>query len=466
MKRLADGVTGVVAVVGVLSLAQLAGGGDLSLVLAAVACSVFVFYYAASHGPWPGGLLGLLAGAGLVLTESGGLGKPNVLMLAACAGLAGSGFLFGRTLERRRLAAEEGERSAVELRRELYRLKRAQQDGARERSAAREAVAAPAVPSSGGRDGERLRAAVDRIATSLLEPRVIESTLAGICELLEVDRAVFHPHDRGANRFLPGRQLHGELAGADVGSNDPLLQLTHRRRVPLARGSGDKEVDQTFGVADPDISLAAPVFDRAMLTGVLLTSSPASERRNSSDLLNILAAACGLALSGARLWVRCEEQSKYDPLTGLVDLDTIRSVLEESLVRGPAAVLLVAADGVRRVNESYGRRAGDRVISSMARLVSMEVGVDGRVGRYGGATLLVVLPGHRIEAASELAGQLKRRVPMSICAGPEGLAGPLSISVGVAAASAGSVDMLTNTAEQALAVEQKARRAEGQYAQH
>lgn len=464
MRPLADGVMGVLAIGGVLLLAPLAGGGSPSLVLAAFACSVMVFYAAMNQGPWLGGLLGLTAGAGLVLTESGGFGKPDLLMLAVCAGLAGSGCFFGKVLEKSRLAAEERERAATELRRELYRLKKERQDAARPRTATREAPAAKADGTASGPGSELLRAAVNRIAASLLEPRVIESTLTGARELLEVDRAVFHLHDRGANRFLPGRQFADELSEVEVGVNLPLLQLAHKRRELLARGSGDPEVDQAFGAADPDLCLVGPVFDRAILTGVLLTSRPVTERWDCPDLLNILAAACGLALSGARLAVRCEEQSRHDPLTGLIDLDTIRSVLEESLARGPAAVLLVAANGVRKVNGSYGRRAGDRVVSSLARLVSMEVGVDGKVGRYGGATLLVVLPGHRIEAANELALLLKRRVPMSICAGPEGLAEPLSISIGVAAASAGSVDMLTNCAEQALAAEQVACRAEEQHA--
>ena len=164
----------------------------------------------------------------------------------------------------------------------------------------------------------------------------------------------------------------------------------------------------------------------------------------------ILATACGLALSGARLSSRCDQQSKLDPLTGLMAAEAIREVVQNYLAKGRVAVILLAADEMRRVNEEFGRKAGDRTFGSLAKLVAMEIGNEGVVGRYGGASLLVALPGFSNEGAVKVAERLRRRVRLAITAGPEGLAGPLTVSCGVAEASVGPPDPLLLEAERSL----------------
>ena len=455
MNQAREAVIGVLAVACVMAVMLLIGIGDSTLMLACVAFSAVLFQASLQQGPLAGGTTGVAAALGLVrLRQKTGSSADAMLFLAA-AGLPVMGLVFGVRLAARNQQAKESEQAGVVLRRELYRLKKESKAArAPDTPALIRQVAEPAAaPENDQLD--LLEQTVARIASSLTEHRVIESAVASVQALLGAEQACFHLHERGTDRFLPGRGQQPADEELPVGENEILLQLVRSRREILVRTMDDERAAQAFAAARPEVHLAAPVFDRAMLTGVLLTSRPAQPGVDSQKLLGVLAAASGLALASVRLVAASDEQSRRDPLTGLVNVEAIRSRLDECLLRGPVAVLLVAADAIQRVNKTYGRRAGDRVVAGLSRLVSMEIGSAGQVGRFGGATLLVVLPGHRLEAASDLAVRLKRRVPLSLHAGPEGLAGPLEVSVGVAAASAGSVDMLTQAAEQSLAEDQR-----------
>lgn len=435
-------------------------------------------------GRWIGCVTGLLGAGGLawMMASGGGLPWPDVILsgLALCA----VGMLTGVIHDHLRERANELEESALTLRRELYRLKKESRSGPLGRGEKRltdsaiakeirgladgtggvhrhesgqQAAASPGIPQQGdespgksGFDAKALAEATRLISSSLTETRIIESTLDVLSRLTGNDRAVFHAHDRSADLFLPGSALRREDR-VQVGQNELLLRAVLHKRELVYRGDQDADVARAFEAGDPALEWAVPVFDRAMLTAVVLVGRPATPLGNAAELLAVLTGSCGLALSSARLLARCERQELLDPLTGLVGVSAIRELLAEKLERGLCGAMLIAANGIRKVNEQYGRRMGDKIVGSMARLVEFEIGADGLVGRYGGATLLVVLPGHRMEAVEAVGERLRRRVPMSIHAGPDGLAEPLTISLGVASASSGSVDVVLQQIEVALA---------------
>ncbi|MBI4881095.1 MAG: GGDEF domain-containing protein [Planctomycetes bacterium] len=422
-------------------------------------------------GLQPGALSGLLCAAGLLYLQRGAGQQFTSALLPVCAGLVCLGVIAGSAATvGARLAAALGEEN-LELRRQLYRLRKSRPNRRRpeeqEGAVTAAAPGAAAPPAAGGATrapgaareesaaqagvAERLEEALRAIASSLNEPRVIEVTLRRVREVLNAERVTLHLHDRKADRFLPGASLPEGAAPRPAGGNESLLRACLRRRGLLARDAQDETSAGAFAAADGNVALAAPLFDRAMLAGVLLVSGVRAEAAATRAALSILATAAGLALATARLAAIAEEQERRDPLTGLAGVGAIRQVLGETLARGPAAVLLAAASRIRDVNEAYGRKAGDRVVAALSRVLALEVGKEGTVGRYGGATFLVVLPGHGLAGAQAVGERLRRRVPASVTAGPEGLASPLRLSVGAAAASLGPAEVLLQEAERALA---------------
>ncbi len=93
------------------------------------------------------------------------------------------------------------------------------------------------------------------------------------------------------------------------------------------------------------------------------------------------------------------EQLRRDPLTGVLNHGAIVEELRELTRAGAAsasAVLMIDADQLKAVNDTYGHGVGDAVLV----VISEELSRDGAiVGRYAGDEFVCVLPGSDRDAA-------------------------------------------------------------------
>ena len=105
-----------------------------------------------------------------------------------------------------------------------------------------------------------------------------------------------------------------------------------------------------------------------------------------------------------------EEQSKRDSSTGVFN----RAYLDETLVREfewgkkrrcHLSVVFCDIDKFKQINDAHGHQTGDRVLQSVARILTNQLR-DSFVGRYGGDEFVVILP----EVSGEEADVASRRV--------------------------------------------------------
>ncbi len=165
-------------------------------------------------------------------------------------------------------------------------------------------------------------------------------------------------------------------------------------------------------------------------------------------------------------------QSNHDSLTGTWNRVAIVDVLRRELARSgreqtPVAVLMVALNGLSKLNRSHNYVVGDEAIRAFALRLTSIVRPYDSVGRYGGEVFMVVAPGcdeaKGVKQAARVRSSLVGAAEESASGGIKPLAQDnaiwLPLSFGVAAVQGGSqAETLLHAAEEAV---RKARKAGG-----
>ncbi|MDD5300625.1 MAG: diguanylate cyclase [Gallionella sp.] len=102
-----------------------------------------------------------------------------------------------------------------------------------------------------------------------------------------------------------------------------------------------------------------------------------------------------------------------DSLTGLLNHTAIKDQLDREVAqtkrRGmPLAFAMVDIDHFKKVNDTYGHPAGDRVIKSLSRMLKQRLRETDMVGRYGGEEFAVILSNTNGETALKVLDAIRK----------------------------------------------------------
>lgn len=130
-----------------------------------------------------------------------------------------------------------------------------------------------------------------------------------------------------------------------------------------------------------------------------------------------------------------EFQAVTDPLTGLLNRRGFYQAVESTLLRGERGeqslvLLYLDLDGFKRVNDSLGHDAGDRVLRWVSEQLQGCLNSYDILGRMGGDEFTALLELEFPEQAAKIAERLIERV--SICQQVDGLDVMLGVSIGIA----------------------------------
>ncbi|MBF6027366.1 EAL domain-containing protein [Pseudomonas sp. P115] len=130
-----------------------------------------------------------------------------------------------------------------------------------------------------------------------------------------------------------------------------------------------------------------------------------------------------------------EFQAVTDPLTGLLNRRGFYQAVESTLLRGERGeqslvLLYLDLDGFKRVNDSLGHDAGDRVLRWVSEQLQGCLNSYDILGRMGGDEFTALLELEFPEQAAKIAEKLIERV--SICQQVDGLDVMLGVSIGIA----------------------------------
>ncbi len=110
-----------------------------------------------------------------------------------------------------------------------------------------------------------------------------------------------------------------------------------------------------------------------------------------------------------------EHTAKTDFLTGTFNRFGIEEALSNCLKdwrhnKSPFAIILMDIDYFKRINDSLGHDAGDRVLSSLAHLLQTQIRQEDLLARWGGEEFLLVCRNTSLDGAVLLAEKLRQSV--------------------------------------------------------
>lgn len=148
-------------------------------------------------------------------------------------------------------------------------------------------------------------------------------------------------------------------------------------------------------------------------------------------------------------------QATHDELTGLFNRRYVMEALRSEQARSERThegfcILLFDLDHFKRVNDTYGHLAGDRVLQNFAKTVGGRLRAMDRLGRYGGEEFLLLMPRMSLSNALIGAERLRRSVEQAVFS-EAGADIRITVSIGVAPYREGeSIERLIGNADRAL----------------
>jgi diguanylate cyclase (GGDEF)-like protein len=151
--------------------------------------------------------------------------------------------------------------------------------------------------------------------------------------------------------------------------------------------------------------------DQAVQMETLFQGRPQIKAKILRNLLAIVARrirSTNRAIAEKSPWVQeLKRQVMLDKLTGLYNAGYLEEELPRLLERQEACFLMIKPDNLKTLNDSYGHQAGDRTLQLMAAELLDRLGPRGVPIRYKGDVFSVILPGASLQAAVEIAEELR-----------------------------------------------------------
>lgn len=177
----------------------------------------------------------------------------------------------------------------------------------------------------------------------------------------------------------------------------------------------------------------------------------------TSELLARLSSALRVKRLSDELRTRnaeLERVSRTDGLTGLLNRRAVEELLHAQLAHAarhdlPLSVLMVDLDEFKKVNDTFGHAAGDRVLVEVSARLRAFLREGDHFGRWGGEEFLAVLPLTAGPAALLLAERLCDTVAAHPVLLPDGTLLPVGVSIG-ACGSTRDEEALLRRADDAL----------------
>ncbi|WP_136478467.1 bifunctional diguanylate cyclase/phosphodiesterase [Pseudomonas sp. DG56-2] len=318
------------------------------------------------------------------------------------------------------------------------------------------------------------------------DPQILRPKVQALLEQQHNRRSLQRlSHDLETERAFNASVLENAAEGILVVADDGLIRFAN----PAISFLLDAPFDQLEGISllnfiqSPDSTLwADSAFYQAFLQRETLRIHDAVLRTAGGHPIPVALSCAPLPTEQRALVVtvldmsvvrnlhqQLEYQAITDPLTGLLNRRGFYQVAESALLLNerserPQALLFLDLDGFKRINDSLGHEAGDRVLNWVAGQLKDCLGTCAILARMGGDEFTALLDSLEYpEQAARFAEKLIER--MSIYQEIDGLEVTLGVSIGIATypECGGSLDGLLRAADAAMYAAKQSGRQQYRY---
>ena len=128
---------------------------------------------------------------------------------------------------------------------------------------------------------------------------------------------------------------------------------------------------------------------------------------------------------------RLAEKARHDDLTGMLNRESFRALLDGSRrAADRGALLIIDADHFKSINDNFGHQAGDEALLLIAAAIKRSVRANDVLGRVGGEEFCAFLAGAGAPEARHIAERIRREVEMIRFRPADERTVPLTVSIG------------------------------------
>ncbi len=162
----------------------------------------------------------------------------------------------------------------------------------------------------------------------------------------------------------------------------------------------------------PKTIIIEPLIYNDIPIGVLVLTSVKKYSWESVSRVGMFAQNLSLAMNNAIIHEQMQKLAAIDPLTGLLNRRYGMIRLREEYSKavrseGSLGVVMFDIDLFKKVNDTYGHLAGDRVLVHISRLVRPILREGDVLMRYGGEEFCAILPGASVEDSLKMAERIR-----------------------------------------------------------
>ncbi|MDW5595702.1 EAL domain-containing protein [Conexibacter stalactiti] len=257
--------------------------------------------------------------------------------------------------------------------------------------------------------------------------RRAEANLRTIFDTAPIGNAVVDREDRFADANHALGQIVGFTPKELIGR--PLTQLVHPEDVAVLREALAQLRAGERGGLETELR-CVHATGQVVPAAVHAAALRSPDGRGARVLLQVLDIT-----ERKRAEAHLQHMADHDPLTGLLNRRRFEQELERHVAQAQrygseGAVIMLDVDRFKQVNDAYGHSTGDRVITSVARVLRRRLRTTDTLARLGGDEFAVLLPKADRREAAIVARRLVEAVRAQ--ADPAGeRAEAVTISVGV-----------------------------------